>query len=209
MLFRSNKILKNRNIVLKSEDTYKENLIDSIDKKMFSLQKSIIEDRKNFFERLNIILLEKTKQFLGNKKLQLKYESFIDLKSEDYMKEIKERFTASRRIDFESKTTQKGVHKEDWKMLLNGKDISSYASQGEQRMASIIFITTLLELKEESILLLDDVYFELSNENKDKVTKSFENISQVFLTTCDLNSVPIDNFKDRYEIFNLNERKDD
>ncbi len=92
------------------------------------------------------------------------------------------------------KTTLTGPHRDDLLVTLNGKDIRSYGSQGQQRIAAICLKLSELEilremLKKDPILLLDDVLSELDPERKKLLVSIIGNISQTFITTSNMTSL--------------------
>ena len=85
------------------------------------------------------------------------------------------------------KVTNIGIHKEDFKILLNSKDVSKYGSQGENRLSVLSLKLTPYELIEEDdkkpIIILDDVLSELDKTNQDNLLKYLTNLNQVFITS--------------------------
>ena len=84
--------------------------------------------------------------------------------------------------------TQLGIHSEDMKLMLNGKDISQQGSQGENRIAVIALKIApyfLIEDKaKKPIVILDDVMSELDDEHKKRLLTFIKNeLEQVFITT--------------------------
>ena len=93
--------------------------------------------------------------------------------------------------DLSYKTTTIGPHRDDFVILLRGKDIRAFGSQGQQRAASISLklgeLAALKEkLKRDPILLLDDVLSELDLERKKILIKIINNKFQTFITTTNI-----------------------
>lgn len=89
------------------------------------------------------------------------------------------------------KTTFVGPHRDDLLITINGKDIRSFGSQGQQRIAAICFKFGELEvlremLNKNPILLLDDVLSELDPERKKLLVNIIGDSSQTFITTSNL-----------------------
>jgi DNA replication and repair protein RecF len=87
------------------------------------------------------------------------------------------------------RTTMIGPHRDDFSVFIDAKDIRSYGSQGQQRVAAIclrLCELNILEsrLNKKPVLLLDDVLSELDNERErlllDVINKKF----QTFITTA-------------------------
>jgi DNA replication and repair protein RecF len=92
------------------------------------------------------------------------------------------------------KTTIVGPHRDDLLITINGKDIRSFGSQGQQRIAAICFKFGELEvlremLNKNPILLLDDVLSELDTERKKLLVNIISDSSQTFITTSNLVSL--------------------
>ncbi|MBE3090347.1 MAG: DNA replication/repair protein RecF [Actinobacteria bacterium] len=92
------------------------------------------------------------------------------------------------------KTTLVGPHRDDLLITINGKDIRSFGSQGQQRIAAICFKFGELEvlremLNKNPILLLDDVLSELDPERKKLLVNIIGDSSQTFITTSNLVSL--------------------
>jgi DNA replication and repair protein RecF len=92
------------------------------------------------------------------------------------------------------KTTLIGPHRDDLLITINGKDIRSFGSQGQQRIAAICFKFGELEvlremLNKNPILLLDDVLSELDSERKKLLVNILGDSSQTFITTSNFASL--------------------
>ena len=106
---------------------------------------------------------------------------------------IEERFRASLKDnlanDLNYKTTITGPHRDDFIAVFDGKDIRSFGSQGQQRIAAICLRLCELEvlrtrLKKNPVLLLDDVLSELDRERERMLLKVINKKFQTFITTA-------------------------
>lgn len=84
-------------------------------------------------------------------------------------------------------STTIGPHRDDWKILVDGRDIATFASRGQQRTAvlALLFLeVSYLELQrgEKPIVLLDDVFSELDDHHQVSLLSSFEE-HQVIITS--------------------------
>lgn len=88
-----------------------------------------------------------------------------------------------------SKQTLYGPHKDDFEILLEGKDMKLFASRGQQRIVSFLFKLAswsyLAELKQSKpIILLDDVMSELDSKNRILLEEIIHGLmTQTFITT--------------------------
>jgi len=101
-------------------------------------------------------------------------------------------------------------------LSFNGKDIRSFGSQGQQRIASICLkLCELYILKEKTgkdpVLLLDDVMSELDIERRKKLVKVINKNYQTFVTATNISYLDkLDvNFGSRFLVSdnNINEMK--
>ena len=88
-----------------------------------------------------------------------------------------------------------GPHRDDLEFLVNGVNMLTYGSRGQQR--TVALATKLAELAfmristdEEPVLLLDDVFSELDQSRRDYLLSQIINHDQVFLTSTDLTVFP-------------------
>ena len=92
------------------------------------------------------------------------------------------------------RTTIIGPHRDDFIILLNGKDIRSFGSQGQQRIAAISLKLCEIEvikesLKKDPVLLLDDILSELDSKREKIVLNLIKDKYQTFITTSNINYV--------------------
>jgi len=127
------------------------------------------------------------KYLTGNKK----DDSDIVIDREFLKKEFKKRLTENLDIDLARKTTSLGPHRDDFVIYFNGKDIRSYGSQGQQRIASISLKLCELQilrdrLKTDPVLLLDDVLSELDTRRRRRLVKIISGRFQTFVTATNI-----------------------
>jgi DNA replication and repair protein RecF len=118
----------------------------------------------------------------------LREENFTENNLKDiFYRKLKE----SLQKDLLYKTTTVGPHRDDFIILLNGKNIRSFGSQGQQRVASISLKLCELDIlrkkiKKDPILLLDDVFSELDIERRKLLVKAVSDRFQTFVTTTNI-----------------------
>ena len=115
------------------------------------------------------------------------------------LREIAERFRA-RIADVRQKELWNGVslvgpHRDDLRVRLAGRDVSTHASRGQQRtiiLALKLAETRLLSGSEagEPIVLLDDLFSELDPQRTARALDLLLEHGQVLVTTADLRSLP-------------------
>ena len=181
------KTLEQRNNYLKQikEEKKDENLLEIWDNKLCEYAIKIYEYREEFINKL-IPKIEKIHNEITNNKEKIKIEYMTECKNkETYLNLLKQR----RKLDIIKGFTTKGIHRDDFMIYINGKQINVYGSQGQQRTAVLsLKLTELKIIKEEigetPILLLDDFMSELDENRRNNLTNAIED-NQVFITCTD------------------------
>ncbi len=129
--------------------------------------------------------------FLNNRKLHIEYNSSAI--SEGRLEKYKNEEVASA-------TTLVGPHRDDFTFFDNNRELSSFGSRGEQRMAILWLKLAELNFIEEKtktkpILLLDDIFSELDHSHRETVMQTF-NDHQVIITSADEHNLPKIKFED-------------
>ncbi len=188
------KVLEQRNNLL-NEARKNAGLLKTIDiwnEQLAEFGTRVIMTRKYFVNKICGIAAETHERISnGKEKLELKYNSSIDCHINSDI-EIKKSFIdaleRSINIDVKRGITHKGPHRDDIYFYINGTEVKTYSSQGQQR-------TTLLSLKiselkymeaetgELPILLLDDVFSELDTERQRYLVEFIRNIQTIITCT--------------------------
>jgi DNA replication and repair protein RecF len=180
-----NKALEQRNNLLK-QIVNNRNLLDTLyiwDDKLIEYGRKIIDTRENFIFRLNELVGEIHRRLTGGKEeLTLQYEP--NVKSSEFENRLKH----SREKDLLLKMTHVGPHRDDLCFLLGTVDIRKYGSQGQQRTAALSCKLAEIELvksiiKENPILLLDDVLSELDRQRQTHLLNSIGDIQTIITCT--------------------------
>ena len=87
-----------------------------------------------------------------------------------------------------------GPHRDDLSFAINGKEVQTYGSQGQQRTTALSVKLAEIDLMkaetgEYPILLLDDVMSELDDSRQLHLLETIEDKVQTFLTTTTLEHV--------------------
>ena len=182
---RYDKVLKERNDLLKM-DKVDQTLLDVTTELMVKLSGSIISYRQMYVKDINDILNKITRALTGEKgKFELKYYPFVPYDA-NYQENAKKAFKRAEESDFKHKQTSIGIHREDISISLNGRDIATFGSQGENRIAALALKLSpyfLIEDKDKKpIIVLDDVMSELDQINQERLIKFLRKFNQVFIT---------------------------
>lgn len=186
-LVQYNKVLNERNILLRNRNTSNE-MLEIYDMQLVEFGYNIIRDRIKYIESLNKYA-EKIHSDItsGKEKINFKYISTIkDLEN------IKENFYTllekNRSKDCDRGITSIGPHRDDFFVYINDIDTKSYGSQGQQRTAVLTMKFSSLEIIKEltgefPVLLLDDVLSELDFNRKKYILSTIGQIQTVITCT--------------------------
>ena len=99
--------------------------------------------------------------------------------------------------DLRRGTTSVGPHRDDVRVILDGRDARSYASQGQQRTAVVslkLAEAALIERRagERPVLLLDDVLSELDSDRRGALLEEVAGGGQVIVTSVEAGPFPPD-----------------
>lgn len=138
----------------------------------------ISEKRKAFFEFINNL-----ENPLGEFKFEYR-ESQISV----------ERLAETVKREIAAAATLIGPHRDDFQILLEGRNIAHFGSRGEQRTATLAFKLAQLEymakiLGKRPILLLDDVFSELDSSHRAHVVEMVSK-QQTVIATVELENIP-------------------
>ena len=184
------KLLRERNSILKGEEIDKTQL-QVVTEQLIDIQETICKYRQAYINEINNVLSKIICKLKGEKEVaQLVYLPFVKL-DDKFKLSCARAYARNEESDIKHKMTQLGIHREDMKMMLNGKDISEQGSQGENRIAVIALKIApyfLIEEKEKKpIVILDDVMSELDGEHKKRLIEFLFTLDQVFITSTNTN----------------------
>lgn len=199
------KTLEQRNNYLKQikEENNSEELLDIWDEKLAEYAFIISKYRNEFINKI-INKIKKIHSEITNNKEEIKIEYLTEcLNKIEYLDLLKKR----RKLDIIKSYTTKGIHRDDFIIYINDKELSTYGSQGQHRTAMLSLKLSELEIIEEEvgekpILLLDDFMSELDSNRRTHFLEKI-NDTQVIITCTD--KIDIENKK--ILIYNVNDGK--
>ena len=105
------------------------------------------------------------------------------------------RIEGAQKDDLRRMTTQVGPHRDDMEILLDGREIRSFGSQGQQRTAALSLKLSELDLLREEtgewpILMLDDVMSELDEKRQRFLLDKICDVQTLVTTTSAAESWP-------------------
>ncbi len=181
------KILQERNAILKRENV--DNVyLDVVTNKLIALSEPIVRYRKRYVAELNNVLETTANALYENRRrLRLEYKPFLD--ECNFEENAKKAYEANRQNDLFRKSTSIGIHREDFSLMLDEKDISLYGSQGENRLAAIALkiapFFLIDDTNKKPITILDDAYSELDEKRSTKLNELIEKLGQAFITSAE------------------------
>ncbi|HHT97734.1 MAG TPA: DNA replication/repair protein RecF [Clostridiales bacterium] len=191
-----NKIVIQRNSLLK-QIQFKKELYDTLsiwDEKLIEHGINIIKLRNEFIKQLNNLIINIHKKLTsGKEKLVIQYEPNVE--KEQFEKKLK----LNIQRDIITGTTNIGPHRDDMCFMINDIDVKKYGSQGQQRTAALSLKLAEIELvktiiKDNPILLLDDVLSELDRTRQNDLLDSIGDI-QTIITSTGLEEYIVNRFK--------------
>ena len=198
-LQRYNRILKQRNALLKKAEMNKKEFLDTIEFWSLQLAKegaSIAKERVLYIKRLD----ENARTYFsdmtgGGETPSFRYVGTAHRDEDDYLdEELIEKSFSDLLLSHHDReacagTTLWGTHRDDILIELNGKPARIFASQGQQRSLALAMKLSESEISkkittEYPVLLLDDVLSELDTRRREYLLSSIKE-RQVIMTTCE------------------------
>lgn len=201
-LYDYNRILKQRNALLKSEqpEYAKLEMLEILDSQLdnpanyiFKARATFIDGIRAIFNRFYSKIANRTNESAG-----LEYRSV--LKNNDFMRLLKDNI----KKDFIAETTTTGIHKDDILFFLDKKAVRYYASQGQQKTfvtaLKLSMLDYLKEFNAKPILLLDDIFDKLDDQRVLNLLQTVvtEHV-QVFITHTNISHI------EKLNLLNLSE----
>ena len=113
---------------------------------------------------------------------------------ESMRKSMLDRLNEIRNRDILYGVTNIGPHKDNFGFYLNESNLSTFGSQGQQKMAILALKLAEIDVfksisNENPILLLDDIFSELDIEKRNKLVNFLNDGVQTIMTTTDLSEI--------------------
>lgn len=190
LLSRYDKILQSRNKLIKSGGATRAT-VAPWDELLADAGAGIIKSRRGYIAKLSSHA-EKFHAYLssGAEKLELDYEG-ADGDGVDAVKSnLLEKYELDFDNDLRQKYTHTGPHRDDIAIRVDGTDVRSYGSQGQQRTVALSLKLAETELLTEvlgtsPVLLLDDVFSELDRDRREKLLSTLVGFQTIITATDD------------------------
>lgn len=205
-----NSLIKNKNEYLKKlmiNGNLDTRYLDILDSKIVEEGLKIFNFRKQYIDYINIYINDIFKKYISKDSIYIKYIS--DFESNDYEKILKE-IKKNRKKEINLGMTSFGIHRDDYDFMHNDNNSKDYSSQGLQKLIVLAMKLSEVQIFIKNydivpILLLDDLFSELDEKNRNNIFKSLDQRIQIFITTTDLKNIN-KSIKNKAKIFNLDER---
>ena len=193
LLVRYNKVLRQRNVLLKEMSWRPESadLLDVWDRKTADYAGEIVGERIKYVKMLSQRAKNLYEEISGGEMFEISYsaqDKLEKMSKKEIAEEILKKLTDARKTDVSRGFTSVGAHRDELNVKINGNSAKLFGSQGQQR--SCVIALKLAEAGiigkvtgETPVILLDDILSEL-DENRQMYM--FRNVteSQTFITGC-------------------------
>ena len=187
------KALEQRNVMLRDArrgDKMNMAMMDAFEEAMAVPCETIIPMRRKFVKMTGELAALKYASISGRNQeiFSMIYQCCL-ASDEEIARQVKEHFVQSRRDDIMRGSTSFGIHREDIGLMLSGREMKVFASQGQIRTAALSMKLAQLEIfrnisGETPILLLDDVMSELDMSRRKHLLQEITGV-QTFITCTD------------------------
>lgn len=162
-----------------------EKTLSTWDAKVIELGTTVLEGRARAVEPLGELFESSLRALYGPEKAGLEY--FHSAIPETY----REALTEARSADIERGTTSVGPHRDDFAATLDGVNLTTYGSQGQQRLATLALKFAARdyvrhETGADPVMLFDDVMSELDESRRGMLAEYFLKSNQAVISTTNL-----------------------
>lgn len=189
-LLRYNKILDQRNALLKNNDASL--VLDTLpvwDEQLCKYAATVIKKRAEFLSKLAPYAKEYHANLTdGAEELIVKPDRVYEGDEKDIAADLRRRLANNYEKDLRLGFTTVGPHRDDLTVLINGVDAKAYASQGQTRTAALSLKLAEIDIFKEisgetPVLILDDVMSELDLKRRRKLLQHVSNVQTVLTCT--------------------------
>lgn len=197
------KILQQRNALLKDLQRMRNQeqliMLDILTESLTDLAAKVVKRRLSFLTKLqNWAETIHHNISHGEEELQLNYLPSVDVSEQATLSKIVEayenKFAKIKDREIDRGMTLAGPHRDDVLFFVNGKDVQTFGSQGQQRTTALAVKLAEIELIKEEvgeypILLLDDVLSELDEHRQSHLLNTIQGKVQTFVTTTSVDGI--------------------
>lgn len=191
-LIRYEKILKQRNCVLKSNINQNSKIeqLNIWTPQLILIAEKIIKKRILFIKNLKKYSKMIYNSIIIGENLDISY-SYEEKNNISIFDDLTNQFKINLKKELELQHTIIGPHRDDIIFKINNQDCRYFSSQGQQRTVALTLKLALMEIikeevKEYPVLLLDDVLSELDNSRQKRLLDIVKNY-QTIISCADIN----------------------
>jgi DNA replication and repair protein RecF len=170
-------------------------LLESWDEKLVYEGSRILGNRRRYVEEIRKDLAG---DFWSHETLEIRYASTVPAEGND-LEEIetgfRRRLGEARSLDERRGFTSVGPHRDDLRLLLDGKSLADFGSAGQQRSWLLSLYFSQMEIHRKTcgffpVFLMDDVEAELDDQRLQVFLGYLSGRTQTFLTTAKEHALP-------------------
>ncbi len=181
------RLLKERNEILKVFSQEKALMLQVVTNQMLEFIEEIYLKRLNFLNQLNQTLKDICKD-LQMETIHLKYLATYDIEN------LEKSFSSKLKTDIATKTTNLGIHRDDFLIEMDGQNAKEFASEGQGRNAVLAIKLAVMEFYKQAnkdvLLLLDDVFSSMDQKRINHILEYIKNEPQTLITTTSIFNIP-------------------
>ncbi len=172
---------RNRLLTIVREGKAPEAVLNSFDEELCKLAGELSERRREFVKKLSAPLQESFREIEGNGEISIEGSFSFD----------RDEFKGWRKRDIARGRTNYGPHRDDFTIMIDGKDGRYFASQGIRRILAVSFRLAQAHILFENtgtkpLLLLDDITSEIDPRRRRNMLRLVEHTGfQTILTTTE------------------------
>lgn len=196
------KILQQRNHYLKLLQLKKQTdftMLEILTEQFIQIAAKIILKRFEFLRLLDNWAIPIHKGISrGMETLKIQYKPSVEVSEDQDLSKIigvfEEKFSKVKNKEIDRGITLFGPHRDDLLFFVNGRDVQTFGSQGQQRTTALSVKLAEIELirseiGEYPILLLDDVLSELDDYRQSHLLNTIQGKVQTFVTTTSVEGI--------------------
>ena len=182
-----NKLLAQRNALLKQENNLDDTYLSILDEKMSVVGKALFDERKKAVAELSRYTQEYYSRISSSETCSIVYDSQLNKGDMNAL------LAKNRERDKVLTYTTVGVHRDDLQFYFGDNLIKNVASQGQKKSFLLAMkfaqyqLITVFKNGNKPILLLDDLFDKLDSDRAKKIFEIVENqdFGQIFITDTD------------------------
>jgi DNA replication and repair protein RecF len=182
------KYLRERNALLKTNNQDRI-LLGVLTEKLAELAGPITEFRSKYIEKLGILARHNHRKLSGSQE-ELGFKYVCSIEPGSSLESVLQKFNGAKHLEQKYRSTMVGPQRDDFHFIVNGNDLRTFGSQGQQRTAVLALKLAEIELfraetNDYPVLLLDDVFSELDESRKKMMLEYLTGRVQTFISSAE------------------------